>query len=99
MPALARIGDSFSTGHGCTGTSTLTSPSPNVFANGKGVERKGDPSVSHTINTGRWCATHVATISGGSSTVFINGIPCARVGDPIDSGSIISGSDSVFVGG
>ena len=99
MPAVARIGDQFTTGHGCTTVSTLTSPSPNVFVDGRGVERKGDPSVSHTIRIGKSCPAHVAHISSGSGSVFINGMPCARVGDSIDNGVIISGSDSVFVGG
>ena len=99
MPAVARIGDSASTGHPCTGVTTITSPSSNVFANSKGVERKGDPTVVHTILSGNVCVPHVETIKAGSSSVFVNGIPCARVGDACDAGSIISGSPNVFAGG
>ena len=99
MPAVARIGDSASTGHACTGVTTITSPSTNVFANSKGVERKGDPTVVHTILSGNVCVPHVETIKAGSSSVFVNGIPCARVGDACDAGSIISGSPNVFAGG
>jgi len=98
MPAVARIGDSTTTGHGCTGVTTVTSPSQNVFANNRGVERKGDPTVVHTI--GPPCVPHVDVIKAGSSSVFVNGIPCARVGDATDvGGAIISGSPNVFAGG
>jgi len=99
MPSVARIGDSASTGHACTGVTTITSPSSNVFANSKGVERKGDPTVVHTILSGNVCVPHVETIKAGSSSVFVNGIPCARVGDACDAGAIISGSPNVFAGG
>lgn len=101
MPQVARQNDRFSTGHGCDRTSTVTGPSSNVFANGRGVERKGDPSVVHLINSGRRgrCQPHTVNIAGGSSTVFVNGKPIARVGDSIDSGAITSGSDNVFAGG
>jgi uncharacterized Zn-binding protein involved in type VI secretion len=62
MPSVARIGDTISTGHGCDGTTTLTSPSTNVFANSKGIERQGDPTVVHRL-TGRGCSvTHTAVI-------------------------------------
>ena len=100
MPKVARQNDQFRTGHGCATTSTVTGPSTDVFANGRGVERKGDPSVSHLINSGRKgrCQPHTVNITGGSSTVFVNGKPIARVGDAIDRGSISSGSDNVFAG-
>jgi uncharacterized Zn-binding protein involved in type VI secretion len=101
MPAVARRGDRFNTGHKCTVTSTITGPSRDVFANGRGVERRGDPSVVHTINSGRRgsCQPHTVNILNGSSTVFVNGRPIARVGDSIDNGSITSGSNNVFAGG
>jgi uncharacterized Zn-binding protein involved in type VI secretion len=98
MPAVARQGDSFSTGHGCTGQSTLTGPSGDVFADGIGVERQGDPCVEHTIKSGKRCVPHVVNISSGSGSVFVNGRPIARVGDSIDAGSITSGSPSVTAG-
>lgn len=98
MPAVARQNDSFSTGHACTVTSTITGPSTDVFANGRGVERKGDPSVQHTTKSGRSCVPHTVNISGGSGTVFVNGKPIARIGDSIDLGSITSGSEDVFAG-
>jgi uncharacterized Zn-binding protein involved in type VI secretion len=98
MPAVARIGDSIATGHGCTGSTTLTGPSGNVFADGLGVERQGDPTVVHAIS-GRNCSvSHTAAVNAGSGTVFVNGIPIARVGDSADAGSITSGSPTVFAG-
>lgn len=98
MPAVARIGDSIATGHGCDGTTTLTGPSGNVFANNLGVERQGDPTVVHAL-TGRGCSvTHTAAINVGSATVYVNNIPIARVGDSADAGSITSGSSTVFAG-
>ena len=96
MPAVARQNDTFSTGHGCTPVSQLTGPSSDVFANGRGVERKGDPSVVHS--EGRKCRPHTVNISGGSGTVFVNGKPIARVGDSIDQGAINAGSENVFAG-
>lgn len=99
MPEVARIGDTIATGHGCDGTTTLTGPSNNVFANSKGVERKGDPTVVHRL-TGLGCSvTHSAVINVGSSTVFANNKAIGRIGDSADSGAITGGSPNVFAGG
>jgi uncharacterized Zn-binding protein involved in type VI secretion len=96
MPAVARIGDSIATGHGCDGTTTLTGPSSNVFANNIGIERQGDPTVVHRL-TGRGCSvTHTAVINVGSGNVFVNNKAIGRVGDSADAGSITSGSSNVF---
>jgi len=96
MPAVARIGDSIATGHGCDGTTTLTGPSSNVFANNIGIERQGDPTVVHRL-TGRNCSvTHTAVINAGSGNVFVNNKAIGRVGDSADAGSITSGSSNVF---
>jgi uncharacterized Zn-binding protein involved in type VI secretion len=98
MPAIARIGDSIATGHGCDRSTTLTGPSGNVFVNGLGVERQGDPTVVHRL-TGRNCSvSHTAAVNAGSGTVFVNGKPIARIGDSADAGSITSGSATVFAG-
>lgn len=98
MPAVARQNDQFRTGHAGDSVSSLTSPSTDVFANGIGVERKGDPSAPHWIKNGRRWSIHTVNITGGSSTVFVNGKPIARVGDSIDNGAITKGSDDVFAG-
>ena len=96
MPLVARIGDTIATGHGCDGTTTLTGPSGNVFAYNKGVERQGDPTVSHRVS-GRGCSvSHTAAINAGSANVFVNNKPIARIGDSADAGSITSGSPNVI---
>lgn len=99
MPAVARIGDPFVTGHPCDGASTIGQGSGNVFAEGIGVARQGDMSVSHLFLVGDACVPHAVPITGGSGSVFINGIPCARVGDGIDGGAISAGAGTVFAGG
>jgi uncharacterized Zn-binding protein involved in type VI secretion len=98
MPAVSRIGDTISTGHGCDSTTTLTGPSNNVFANTIGIERQGDPTVIHRL-TGPGCSvTHAAEVNAGSGSVFVNNKPIARIGDSADDGFIISGSPNVFAG-
>ena len=100
MPAVTRFGDSSTTGHGCSGTTTVAGPSTNVKCNSKGVERKGDPTAGHTIPAGSppVCIPHAAFINAGSGTVFVNSKPIARVGDSADSGAITTGSSNVFAG-
>lgn len=99
MPPVSRIGDTISTGHGCDGVTTLTGPSENVLVNNIGVERQGDPTVSHRVS-GRNCSnSHIAVVNAGSGTVFVNNKPIARIGDSADAGSITSGSPNVFAGG
>ena len=83
--SVARIGDKIS--HG----GTISSGSANVFCNGIGVARIGDPVA---------CDLHGAqTITGGSTTVFANSKRLARVGDSISCGAVITtGSPDVFAG-
>lgn len=99
MPAVARIGDSFSTGHACDAASTIAQGSPTVFANWIAVSRLGDSSVSHLVLAGEACVPHVVPIAAGSGAVYANGIKVARIGDAIDAGAIVSGSPTVFAGG
>ena len=96
MPGVARLNDPTTTGHECDAVTTVIGPSLNVFVNGLGVERKGDPTAPHTILSGAVCVPHAAVINVGSPNVFINGIPCARVGDSTDGGAITAGSTNVF---
>ena len=98
MPAIARDGDPTTTGHGCDSTTTVTGPSSDVFVNGIGVERQGDPVSPHTINQGLLCVPHSAVINVGSGSVFVNGKPIARVGDSTDGGEITGGSPDVSAG-
>ena len=100
MPAVSRKGDSLSTGHICTSTTTLDTPTQGtVFANSILVARIGDPTVSHPFPPAPPCAPHVATVNAGSPNVFAVGIAVARIGDSADAGAMTSGSDTVFVGG
>ena len=97
MPAVARQGDSFSTGHDCVASSTLDVPGQStVFANNILICRTGDNTVAHGINAGAGCPSHVASISGGSPNVFVAGAAIADVGDACDAGAITSGSPNVF---
>lgn len=98
MPAACREGDSLSTGHGCTGTTTLDTPGQSkVKIDGKLVARVGDPTVSHPFPPSPPCAPHVAVVNAGSGKVVIVGSPVARVGDSADAGSMISGSGKVNI--
>lgn len=101
MPAVARKDDPTTTGHGCSGTTTIVGPtgaSAHVYVNNIAVECKGNPTAAHTINSGNNCVPHGAVINSGSSTVFVSGIALARVGDSTDGGSITAGSNNVFAG-
>ena len=99
MPAICRKGDSLSTGHICTSTTTLDTPGQStVRANGILIARVGDPTVSHPFPPAPPCAPHVANVNAGSSTVRIAGAFVARIGDSADSGIMTSGSSNIFVG-
>jgi uncharacterized Zn-binding protein involved in type VI secretion len=100
MPAVCREGDSLSTGHGCTGSTTIASSNTDgtVKANGINIIVVGAPTVSHPFPPAPPCAPHVANLNAGSSTVSINGIPVGRVGDSADAGAMTSGSGTVSVG-
>lgn len=101
MPQVSRVGDSLSTGHGCTGTTTIASANTDgtVHANGIDIIVVGAPTVSHPFPPDPPCAPHVANLNAGSSSVFINGIAVGRVGDSADAGAMTSGSSNVYVGG
>ena len=101
MPAVCREGDSLSTGHGCTGSTTIADSNTDdtVRANDIPIIVVGAPTVSHPFPPNPPCAPHVANLNAGSSSVFINGIAVGRVGDSADAGAMTSGSSNVFVGG
>jgi len=99
MPAVSRKGDTLSTGHICTGTTTLDTPGQStVKANGILIARISDPTVSHPNPPNPPCPNHVAFVNAGSSTVRVAGLAVARIGDSADSGQMTSGSSNVFVG-
>ena len=96
MPAVTRLED-LDTGHDACPPTALNGASPNVFTNGKGTGRVGDPYVPHGCVAH---PTHTAHIADGSGTVFVNGIKVGRIGDPVDcGGSVAQGSGNVFAGG
>ena len=99
MPAVVRIGDSLSTGHGCAGTTTIAStPQSKVSADGILIAIVGAPTVSHPFPPNPPCAPHVAQLNAGSSTVSIGGIAVGRIGDSADAGAMTTGSGTVTVG-
>ena len=102
MPAVARLGDPTTTGHGCDFVTTVVGPtgaSAKVFANNIPVECKGNPTDDHTIESGIVCVSHIAVINVGSSNVFVGNIPIARKNDSTDYGEITAGSPNVFANG
>jgi uncharacterized Zn-binding protein involved in type VI secretion len=100
MPAVVRVGDPLSTGHGCDGSTTLASHGQDgtVTANSIVIAVVGAPTVVHNIPAGV-CVPHTANLNAGSGSVFINGIPVGRVGDSADAGAMSGGSPNVFAGG
>jgi len=100
MSAVSRVGDSLSTGHACTGSTTIASSNTDgsVKVNNINAIVVGAPTVSHPFPPNPPCAPHVANLNAGSSSVFIQGITVGRVGDSADAGAMTSGSDNVFAG-
>jgi len=100
MPAVCRVGDSLSTGHACTGVTTIASSNTDgtVKVNSIEVIVVGAPTVSHPAPPVPPCPPHVRFLNAGSSTVRVNSIPVGRIGDSADSGAMISGSSNVFAG-
>ena len=100
MPAVSRKGDSLSTGHICTSTTTLDTPGQGTcFANTILIARVSDPTVSHPFPPLPPCAPHVANVNAGSPNVFVENKAIARIGDSTDSGAMTSGSGNVFANG
>jgi len=100
MPSVCRVGDSLSTGHGCSGSTTIASSNTDrtVRVNGIAAIVVGAPTVSHPFPPDPPCAPHVANLNAGSGTVRINGISIGRVGDSADAGAMTSGSGNVNAG-
>ncbi len=100
MPAVSRKGDSLTTGHICTSTTTLNTPGQGTcFANSILIARVSDPTVSHPFPPAPPCAPHVANVNAGSPNVFVEGLAVARIGDSADAGAMTSGSGNVFANG
>ena len=100
MPAVSRKGDSLTTGHICTSTTTLDTPGQDTcFANSILIARVSDPTVSHPFPPLPPCAPHVANVNAGSPNVFVENKAVARIGDSTDAGAMTSGSGNVFANG
>ena len=100
MPAVSRKGDSLSTGHICSSTTTLDTPGQGTcFANSILIARVSDPTVSHPFPPLPPCAPHVANVNEGSPNVFVEGKAVARITDSADAGEMTSGSGNVFANG
>lgn len=110
MPKICRKGDPLNTGHDCTTTSTLDTPTGNdsVKVEGKLVARVDDKTVQHTEKTGTdsngddICTNHRGSISAYSEpNVFVVGKAVARVGDGVDvglpNGKMTGGASTVSV--
>ena len=94
MPAAHRHSDICS-GHGCWPPRPNNGASPNVFVNGLGWHRKGDPWLPHTCPP--IPETHSGVAAQGSPTIFVNGLPACRIDDPVSCGSsMATGSPDVF---
>lgn len=92
-----RLGD-MTAGHGCWPPTQATSASTDVFVNGRGVVRQGDPILPHTCPSTP-PQTHGGTFIGGG-TVFVNGKAVQTIGSPVSCGDTAAGgSGDVFVGG
>ena len=79
--------------HVCMGP--VISASNDVFINGLGAARKGDPGI-HAV----CCGPNTYTLTQGSDNVFVNGKPLVRLGDETThcggKGKTILGSPTVF---
>ena len=94
MPAMSFI-TAICSGHGNCPPRHSDQGSPDVFCNGKSVNRVGDTWERHPKND----HIPIGKTTSGSSTVFCNGIPIGRIGDDISCGSVIAeGSETVFCG-
>lgn len=100
MPAVCVQGDTLTTGHICSATTTLSTPIQNkVTIGGILVAIVGSPTVAHPFPPLPPCAPHVAYLNAGSAKVAIGGIPVGRIDDSADSGAMITGSAKVSAGG
>lgn len=82
----------------------ITAASPNVFTNRQAQAFVFALCVCEGNNGS--IPPHTGVVGIGSSSVFVNGSPAARVGDTtickqgdVPPGTIMTGSENVFIGG
>ena len=104
MPAVARgngtepVATAHGAGRGCNSPTTQATDacSGDVFVNGIGVVREGDPMKSHPAPG---CSPHAPGLGSFSGTVKVNGKGMGRQGDIYPGGhTISSGSGNVNAG-
>ena len=97
---VSRKGDSLTTGHICSTTTTLAKPGQDtVFVNNIRVARKGAPTIPHPFPPSPACANHTAVVNAGSKKdVFCERKLIARITDSADLGALTGGSGDVFAG-
>ena len=100
MPAVCRVGDILTTGHGCSSITAiaLSNTDGTVKVNSINVIVVGAPTVSHPAPPNPPCPPHVRFLNVGSSTVRVNSIPVGRIGDWADQGFMLTGSSNVNAG-
>lgn len=104
MPGIVRIGDTVTTNHICTtSTSVIKAAERNdtVFIDNIAVALLNDKTPVHSYaNLGRVScgATHSVVFSSGSGTVFASNKAVLRIGDKVGNETISGGSGSVFAG-
>jgi uncharacterized Zn-binding protein involved in type VI secretion len=103
MPAVARVGDLISTGHGCDASAPIAGPGAStVFVNAFPAAINGSPIGPHTITNPASpptppCIPHPGqVVNTASKTVYANAVGIARNLDSADAGAITQGSPNVF---
>ena len=100
MPGAARWNDAVVTGHICTFVTALNWPGQaSVLANFRMMARIGDPTYVHTFPPKPPCPPHIAFITAGNPTVLVVGKPQGFLGCSADFGKVISGAQTVLIGG
>jgi uncharacterized Zn-binding protein involved in type VI secretion len=104
MPGIVRVGDTVTTHHVCTTSTTIikaAARTDTVFINGIAVALVGDKTPIHSYTSsgkGSCNVSHSVSFTTGSSTVFAYGTALLRIGDK-DTGNteeLTGGSGSVF---
>jgi uncharacterized Zn-binding protein involved in type VI secretion len=104
MPGIARIGDTVTTNHICTSSTTVIKAAARddtVFIDNIAVALLNDKTPVHSYASagrGSCNVSHEVVFSNGSSTVFANGKAVLRKNDTIGGEEITGGSSSVFAG-
>ena len=100
MPMAARYLDAVKTGHICAPVTFLNTPKQaTVSMAGRLAARMFDFTFSHAFPPKPPCAPHIAIINKGNPTVLVVGQPQGFLGCSADAGRVISGAQTVLIGG